>query len=188
MQIQALKDYGVHEDMIFTDKMSGATRKRPGLHKALRMAVTFQTEFVVWKIDRLGRTVVGITDIVRIFDDNDVKLHSLTEGFDLGTPFGRAIFHIMATMAQMERDQIKERTIAGLAAARERGVKVGRKETMTPERAEKAIEMIRTESTVKEIIEELNKLEGPPIGRSKVYKWIKEYKERIGPDDPMYDR
>lgn len=183
LQTDALKDYGVPEEMIYTDKMTGSTLKRPGLKEAMRMAIHLKAEFVVWKFDRLGRTVVGVTNVVNFMEEHGVAPYSLTERIDLGTPMGKAIFHIMAAVAQMERDLIKERTIAGMKSARERGIVVGRKPSMTPEREAKAIEMIKEEKPVKAILAELQKMEGPTIGRTKIYNWIKEYRDRIGPDE-----
>ncbi|MFS4580085.1 recombinase family protein [Phaeobacter sp. C3_T13_0] len=83
----------------------------------------------------------GHTWLDAIFEVNNVTLVSLTERFDLASPMGKGMFHIMASLAQMERDLIRERTIAGLKAARERGARHGRPQTMTPERMEKAAEL-----------------------------------------------
>lgn len=187
MQIAALRDYGIPDHLIFTDKVSGSERKRPGLTKALKYAQHNGTEFVVWKLDRLGRTVVGIIETMQIFEERGVRLVSLTEGFDLSTPFGKAIFHIMAAMAQMERDLIRERTIEGLRRARERGEVAGRRNAMTEERADRAAEMLAEGLTAKDILPEMQAMDGPPISRSRVFQWIKDYRT-VAPDDPTDDR
>ena len=90
MQTAALIKAGVAEDLIFTDKMSGGSMSRPGLTAALKVAQHLNTEFVVWKLDRLGRTMLGIIEIMQLFEKRGVRLVSLSEGFDLGTPFGKA--------------------------------------------------------------------------------------------------
>lgn len=176
MQITALTQYGVKEHMIFTDKMSGAKQNRPGLKAAMAEATTTGGEFVVWKLDRLGRTLLGIINAMQDFEANNVLLVSLTERFDLTSPMGKGMFHIMAALAQMERDLIRERTIAGLKAARERGANHGRPQTMTPERIEKAKELIATGVSATKIIPELQAMPGPKINKSRIYQWVREFK------------
>jgi len=180
MQITALKQYGVKDDMIFTDKMSGAKTKRPGLDAAILAASKSGGEFVVWKLDRLGRTLLGIIGAMQVFEANKVQLISLTERFDLATPMGKGMFHIMAALAQMERDLIRERTIAGLKAARERGALHGRPQSMTPERVAKATELTLAGVSATRIIPALKALPGPKIGRSRVYQWVKVFKQQQG--------
>lgn len=82
---------------------------------------------VVWKLDRLGRTIKGLIELVEQLKDKGVEFRSLTDGIDTSTPVGRFFFHVMAAMAEMERELIKERTTAGLAAAKARGRTGGRK-------------------------------------------------------------
>ena len=180
MQITALKQYGVKDEMIFTDKMSGAKTNRPGLDAAILAASKSGGEFVVWKLDRLGRTLLGIIGAMQVFEANNVLLISLTERFDLATPMGKGMFHIMAALAQMERDLIRERTIAGLKAARERGALHGRPQAMTPERVAKATELTMAGVSATQIIPALKAMPGPKIGRSRVYQWVKDFKQRQG--------
>lgn len=187
MQVEALKRYGVHPDFIFTDTMSGGSMKRPGLKAALRIAQHMDTEFVVWKLDRLGRTMLGIIEVMKLFEDRGVRLVSITEGFDLGTPFGKAMVGMLAVFAEMERDLIRERTMAGLARARERGEVAGRPNAMTPERVEKAKAMLAQGSTPMQILGELREIKGPGISRARVYQWVKDMRE-IDPEDETDDR
>jgi DNA invertase Pin-like site-specific DNA recombinase len=93
---------------------------------------------VVWKLDRLGRSVKGLVDLVGKLAEEGVQFHSLTDGIDTTTPHGRFFFHMMASLAQMEREFIAERTKTGLDAARKRGRMVGRKRRMTPSKIESA--------------------------------------------------
>jgi len=180
MQITALKQYGVKDDMIFTDKMSGAKTNRPGLDAAILAASKSGGEFVVWKLDRLGRTLLGIIGAMQVFESNNVLLISLTERFDLASPMGKGMFHIMAALAQMERDLIRERTIAGLKAARARGALHGRPQTMTPARIEKATELTLAGVSATQIIPAIKAMPGPKIGRSRVYQWVKAFKQQQG--------
>lgn len=176
MQITALKQYGVKDTMIFTDKMSGAKHNRPGLEAAIAAASNTGGEFVVWKLDRLGRTLMGILGSMQVFEAHNVTLVSLTERFDLASPMGKGMFHIMASLAQMERDLIRERTIAGMKAAKERGKRHGRPQTMTPERIKKATELIRAGVPATKIIPEMQAIPGPKINKSRVYDWVREFK------------
>lgn len=180
MQITALKQYGVKDAMIFTDKMSGAKHNRPGLKAAISAASKLGGEFVVWKLDRLGRTLLGILDSMQTFEANNVLLVSLTERFDLASPMGKGMFHIMASLAQMERDLIRERTIAGMKAAKERGERHGRPQTMTPERVKKAKELIQAGVSATKIIPEMQAMPGPKINKSRVYDWVREFKKQPG--------
>jgi DNA invertase Pin-like site-specific DNA recombinase len=112
---------------IFQDLgVSGSKMTRPGLEKALSHLRENDT-LVVWKLDRLGRSIRGLIELVGDLRDRGIQFRSLTEGFDTGTAGGRLIFHIFGALAEMERDLIRERTNAGLASARARGRKGGRK-------------------------------------------------------------
>lgn len=123
LQIDALKQAGC--ERIFSEAASGARVDR----KALGEALSFAREkdvFVVWKLDRLGRTVGQLVDFVSALKSRSVEFRSLTDGIDTTTPAGRFFFNMMAALAEMERDLIRERTMAGLAAARARGRTGGR--------------------------------------------------------------
>jgi len=109
---------------IFTDTISGATAERPGLRQALEM-IREGDVFVVWKLDRLGRTLKQLIELVNDLQKRGVGFKSLTENIDTTTPGGKLIFHIFGSLAEFERDLIRERTKAGLAAARARGRKGG---------------------------------------------------------------
>lgn len=128
LQIDALKHAGC--ERIFSEAASGARVDR----KALAEALSFAREkdvFVVWKLDRLGRTVGQLVDFVGALKERGVEFRSLTDGIDTTTPAGRFFFHMMAALAEMERDLIRERTMAGLAAARARGRTGGRKRALS---------------------------------------------------------
>lgn len=119
-------------DRIFTDEgISGKVRDRPELMKALD-ALQPGNEFIVWKLDRLGRSAVHLMQIIEGLSEKGINFVSLREGFDLSTPIGRAMFKLAAVFAEMERETIEERRNAGLKLAREKGVKFGRKTAADP--------------------------------------------------------
>ncbi len=119
-------------EQLFEDKISGKTSERPGLKKALRALQAGDT-LVVWKLDRLGRSMrhlVMLTDELR---QRGINFRSLTDSIDTSTPMGRFFFHVMGALAEMERELIVERTCAGLAAARAQGRIGGRRPKLTDE-------------------------------------------------------
>lgn len=111
---------------VFTDAVSGAATERPGLRQALDYARPGDT-VVVWRLDRLGRSLRHLIDVVTDLDQRQIGLRSLTEAMDTTTSGGKLIFHVFGALAEFERDLIRERTQAGLAAARARGRQGGRK-------------------------------------------------------------
>jgi len=123
LQEDALKRYPV--DFIFSDKMTGATMDRPGLKRAVKV-MRPGDKLVVWRLDRLGRSTMGVLDAVQSMEQAGIKLVSLTESIDTETPMGRMFLTICAAFAQMERDLISERTKAGIAAHRARGGRMGK--------------------------------------------------------------
>jgi DNA invertase Pin-like site-specific DNA recombinase len=124
LQRAALLRYGVEPDNIIEDKASGATMTRPGMKNLIRAMRPGDT-VVVWKLDRLGRTLPGIIEIGLQMEQQDIKLVSITEQIDTKTAMGRMFFHVIAAMAQLERDLISERTKAGMEVAKARGAKFG---------------------------------------------------------------
>ena len=128
LQLVALQKAGC--DQIFQDQASGAKTDRPGLAEALAH-VRKGDILIVWKLDRLGRSVRDLIHLLDDFKDRGVKFRSLTEAIDTDTPTGRAMWQMIGVLAELERSLIGERTRAGLPAARARGVKVGRKLKLT---------------------------------------------------------
>jgi DNA invertase Pin-like site-specific DNA recombinase len=140
LQLDALKKVGCKR--VFTDKASAAKGERPGLAEAVSHLRPGDL-LVIWKLDRLGRTVKGLVDFVADLQGRGVQFRSLTDGIDTTTPAGRFFFHVMASLVQMERELLAERTRAGLAAARRRGRVGGRKRRMTPGKVESARKLLR---------------------------------------------
>lgn len=129
LQLDALREMGCHpgNDNLHQDVISSRKEKRPGLEAVLAALQPGDT-LVVWRLDRLGRSLSELVATMARLRDQGVRLHSLREGiFDMSTPAGKLVFHTFAMLAEFERDLIQERTIAGLAAARVRGRKGGRR-------------------------------------------------------------
>lgn len=119
MQLQAIIKRGVDKKQIFQEKVSGVSKKRPQFDLCLKRLRRGDT-LVVWKLDRLGRSLKQLYELSADLDRRGIMLVSLTEGIDTTTAMGVLFFHIMASIAQFERDLISERTKAGIAAAKER--------------------------------------------------------------------
>jgi DNA invertase Pin-like site-specific DNA recombinase len=135
LQVDALT--AANCEKVYTDKASGAKTDRPALAEMLNFARAGDT-VVVYKLDRLGRSLAHLIEVVTGLGARGVGFQSITEGIDTSTPAGRLVFNIFGSIAEFERDLIRERTTAGLAAARARGRKGGRPVTMTPDKIHKA--------------------------------------------------
>ena len=139
LQRDALERSGC--ELIFEDKMSGRTAERPGLKKLLKRLSPEDT-LVVWKLDRLGRSMRNLVILVEELKQRSVNFRSLTDSIDTSTPMGRFFFHVMGALAEMERELIVERTRAGLVAARAQGRIGGRRPKLTPEQCAQAGRLI----------------------------------------------
>src|SRR5512141_528014 len=115
---------------VFTDTASGAQIERRGLEEALAFMREGDT-LVVWRLDRLGRSLKHLLETVSVLEQRKIGFRSITENIDTTTSGGKLIFHVFGALAEFERDLIRERTLAGLAAARARGRKGGRPATST---------------------------------------------------------
>lgn len=123
LQIDALKEAGCQK--WFVDKVTGAKAERKGLNEALAYLRPGDT-LIVWKLDRAGRSLKHLIELLTYLDQHQIGFRSLTEQIDTTTPSGKLIFHLMGALAEFERDLIRERTNAGLSAARARGRVGGR--------------------------------------------------------------
>src|SRR5712692_1645392 len=128
LQRDALKEAGCEK--YFSDKITGSTFERKGLEELLAFVRAGDT-VVVWKLDRLGRSLKDLIETLNLLKSRGVDFISLTESIDTTTPGGKLIFHLMGALAEFERDLIRERTNAGLAAARVRGRVGGRPRKLT---------------------------------------------------------
>lgn len=143
LQIQALQKAGCEK--IFQDVISGKSKQREGLDKALEHLREGDT-LAVWKLDRLGRSTKNLIVLVGELAERGVHFHSLTETIDTNTTIGLFFFNVMAALAEMERGLIRERTMAGLEAAKKLGRRSGRKTSMTAEKIAIAETLLSTYS------------------------------------------
>ena len=139
LQEDVLTKAGV--DQIFPDTASGAKTSRPALDEPLSKLRPGDT-VVVWRLDRLGRSLRHLIDVFSDLESKGVAIRSLTESLDTSTPGGRLIFHVFGALAEFERDLIRERTNAGLVAARARGRTGGRPSVWTAEKLQTAQDLL----------------------------------------------
>jgi DNA invertase Pin-like site-specific DNA recombinase len=163
LQMEALNKAGCEK--LYTDKLSGTQRSRDGLEHALH-ALRKGDTLVVWKLDRLGRSVKDLVEWISDLEKRGIGFQSVTDAIDTSTPSGRFFFHMMAALAQMERDLIIERTNAGLNAARAQGRVGGRKPKMTPSKVAAAKRLLAAGTPHKEVAQNLG------VSLPTLYRWI----------------
>ena len=165
LQKDALQKTGCSK--IFTDTATGAKAERTGLDEALNYVRAGDT-LVVWRLDRLGRSLNHLIETITGLNNRHIGFKSITENIDTTTSGGKLIFHIFGALAEFERDIIRERTQAGLTAARARGRKGGRPKSLTPKKAQMAEALYKDKNnTIDEICKTLN------ISRATLYRHIK---------------
>lgn len=164
LQLDALKSAGCEE--IFSDHASGTAKLRDGLEKCLNFIRPGDT-LVVWKIDRLGRSIGHLVKLLDELHKQEIEFKSLTESIDTNSPFGKALFGIIAALTQMERDLIVERTHAGLEAARKRGKKAGKKHIIVGKVEEAVLKWHKEGLTVPQIAETTK------ITRATLYRYFR---------------
>ena len=152
-------------DLTFDDTLSGKVHNRPGLERALDKLRDGDT-LVVWKLDRLGRSVKQLVDLVSYFEKEEINLVSLTDSIDTSTPAGRFFFHVMASLAEMERELTIERTRAGLETARLHGRKGGRRRLMTDGKLEAARSLLASGLPPREVASNLG------VSIATLYRWL----------------
>ncbi|MCY1284041.1 DNA-invertase hin [compost metagenome] len=153
LQLDALGAAGCEK--IFTEQASGKKVERAGLTDALAFARKGDT-LIVWKLDRLGRSMKGLVDLAAELDTRGIDLRSLTDGIDTKATAGRFFFHILAAMAEMERELILERTRAGLEAAKRNGKVGGRPPSMTSAKIEAAQKLLESGMDAKGVASSLH--------------------------------
>ena len=164
LQVDALQHAGCYR--VFTETASGGRTDRPVLEQVLDQLRPGDT-LVVWKLDRLGRSLRHLVDTVTGLAEREIGFRSLQESIDTTTPGGKLVFHVFAALAEFERDLIRERTSAGLAAARARGRRGGRPSVMTAHKVRVAQQMYRSgQYTVAAIATTLG------VSRASVYRHL----------------
>ena len=174
LQLDALKAAGCEQ--IFTEKIKSVKDQRPQLEQALTYVRPGDT-LVVWRLDRLGRSLKNVLEIMGSLEERGIEFQSLTESLDTSNPSGKLIFHMFARVAEFERALTIERTRAGLAAARARGRKGGRprgKAFNTPQKITTAQALYNQGAPIKEICELLN------CSSSTLYRYIETKKTDQG--------
>ena len=161
LQLDALEKAGC--DRVFADHASGSTTSRPALDEMLGMLRRGDT-VAIWRLDRLGRSLRHLLDVVADLEQRGVALRSLTESIDTSTPAGRLIFHTFGALSEFERDLIRERTKAGLDAARARGRVGGRPTVWTPDKREQALAMLKAGKDVSTVAKVLG------VSRASIYR------------------
>jgi DNA invertase Pin-like site-specific DNA recombinase len=164
LQIDALLGAGVDRRHLYEDRMSGLRADRPQLAEALAYA-TDGDVLVVWRLDRLGRSLPHLIETVSTLERRGIGFRSLTENLDTTTAGGRLIFHMFGAVAQFERDIIRERTLAGLQAAAIRGRKSGRPKAMDGAKMEAARRLLDSGMPVKNVAATLD------VGITTLYRY-----------------
>jgi DNA invertase Pin-like site-specific DNA recombinase len=163
LQLEALTKAGCTK--IVEDKLSGSRAERPGLDK-IRELLREGDTLVVWKLDRLGRSVKNLVDLVGELHKKNIHFKSLTDVIDTSTPSGRFFFHIMASLAEMERELVVERTRAGLEVARALGRMGGRRRQMTDSKIESAKKLLLSGVPPRDVARNLG------VSVPTLYRWI----------------
>ncbi|HYV34812.1 MAG TPA: recombinase family protein [Gemmataceae bacterium] len=163
-------------ERMFTDVASGAAADRQGLLDAIQFLRPGDT-LVAWKLDRIGRSVRHLIDVVTDLQKRNIGFRSLQESIDTTTSGGKLVFHVFAALAEMERDVIRERTMAGLAAARARGRKGGRPRKLSDKQIEMATTLMQnTQTAVKDICHTLG------VSKATLYRTLSQRREK--PEQP----
>ncbi|WP_413185590.1 recombinase family protein [Paraburkholderia sacchari] len=163
LQREALAKAGCQT--IFEDMTSGTRADRPGMARVLEVLRNGDT-LVVWKLDRLGHSVKQLIDLVGNLQKQGVQFRSLTDSIDTGTPSGRFFFHVMASLAEMERDLTIERTRSGFEIARQLSRKGGRKPKMTGSKIESAKKLLASGVPPKDVARNLG------VSIPTLYRWL----------------
>lgn len=169
LQKDALLSVGCLEKNIITDEISGANTERPGLNNLLGK-LRRGDELIVWRLDRLGRSIRHLIELINKFNDDGIIFKSITENIETSTNNGRLIFNIFASLAEFERNLIRERTLAGLSSARARG-RLGGRPNAKQANIDAAIQLYnKRELTVDQICKAVS------ISRGTLYKYLSKSK------------
>lgn len=167
LQQDALKNAGC--ERIFDDQVTGSKIQRPGLEATLEFAREGDV-IVVWRLDRLSRSLKDLIEMVALLDSKKIGLRSLHELIDTSSSSGKLIFHIFGALAEFERNLIRERTYAGLQAARARGRKGGRPKKLNLDKIKLAVQLYEgKQHSIKQICSLIG------ISKPTLYKYLKNH-------------
>ena len=155
MQVKALERAGVNRDDIYVEKVSGAASKRYKLDEAIADLREGDT-FVVWKLDRVGRSLIDLLNRMKTIDKAGAKFQSITEAIDTKTIGGRLLLNVLGAIAEFERDLIQERTKAGVKRAKEKGIRFGQPEKLTDAQKKTAAKLRKQGVSVREIAKQFS--------------------------------
>lgn len=164
-QLDALRARGINDQYIFTDKMSGAQKDRPGLNALMAHARSGDT-VVVTALDRLGRSLIHVIETIKSLEDRDIVLVSLRENIDFASPTGKMMAAVFAALAEYERTLIRERSAAAREAARARGLATGRPRALNDQQVDLARRMHFAGESIKTIADVLS------VSRATVYRAV----------------
>ncbi len=171
LQRDALNQAGCEQ--LFEDQLSGAKVARPGLQKTLQYARAGDT-IVVWRLDRFSRSLKDLIEMVTLLEARGIGLKSLQESIDTSSSSGKLIFHIFGALAEFERNLIRERTQAGLQAARARGRKGGRPKALNKDKQALAVKLYDEK---KHSVDQVSQMTG--ISKPTLYKYIEASRKTI---------
>jgi DNA invertase Pin-like site-specific DNA recombinase len=177
MQLDALRRAGVPEDNLWYEVKSGVKTKRPRLELALTQAVRGDV-FVVYKLDRVGRSMLDLIEKVEGLTERGIGFRSLTDGFDTTTPGGRLLFHVIGALAQFERDLVVERTRDGMAAARRRGSQIGALPKLTAKDEAKAERWLKAKVPAIEVARRLGVVRQTILNRPHLARFVPRRKRK----------
>lgn len=163
LQIDALER--AHCDQIFTDQASGADASRKGYRDALSSLKPGDT-LVVWRLDRLARSMRELVDVIEWLHEREIGFQSICEYISLDSAFGELILHLLSAIAHFERRLIQERTNAGIQAAKERGVKFGRKPCLNRDMLDQARSLIQDGLSISQAARQIG------VGKSTLYRYL----------------
>lgn len=178
MQINALIAFGVPKNRIYSENMSGAKKHRPALKQAMRVLREGDT-LVVWKLDRVARSIRNLLDILEELEENGIAFRSITDNIETETPSGKLLIHIMGSIAEFERSISVQRTRAGVKDARERGVKFGAKEKLKTSDMPAVWRMINKEGRTRQEVADKYKVTTQTISRR-----LKAYEKELAKPAP----
>jgi len=167
LQIDAMEKHGY--DVLYQETVSGAKADRPEFEKCLAYLRPGDT-LVVWRLDRFGRTLRKTLDLVEQLEEKKIEFKSLLDSFDTATASGRMFFHLCAVFAEYERNVMRERTFAGLAAAKAQGRVGGRKPSMDKKKIEKCVELHKKGVRAQDIAKMMK------CSKSTVFKYLQQEK------------
>jgi DNA invertase Pin-like site-specific DNA recombinase len=176
LQQDALNKVGC--ERIFTDRESGAKATRPGLTLALDILRAGDT-LVVWRLDRLGRSLKNLIELTELLRERSIQLHSIQEGIDTSSSGGQLMFHLFGALAEFERNLIRERTNAGLTAARTRGKTGGRPKALEPNQRSLVVSLYNEK---RHSLDEICQMMG--ISRPTLYSYVAEEKNSAPQTNP----